>query len=137
MLSRCTLGLGAETNSDQSVQRLELLHGLGGVVDEGETSGLATTELGAETEDGDLILLGLVHGGQLVTELVLGDVGAAGVQDVTGGRQKMLVGKFHFARLRSCLPSSCHCRPAHHPPSLKKFVIRMKPKEIKSLLLPC
>jgi hypothetical protein len=88
LLSRCTLDLGAKTNSDQSVQRLELLHGLGGVLDESETSGLATTELCAETEDGDLVLLSLVHGGELVTELVLGDVGAAGVQNVTGRSRK-------------------------------------------------
>jgi hypothetical protein len=62
---------------------LELLHGLGGVVDEGEAGGLAATELGAETEDADLVLGGLVHGGQLVAELLLGDVGTAGVEDVT------------------------------------------------------
>lgn len=63
--------------------RLELLHGLGGVVDESEASGLAATELGAQTEDGDLILAGLVETGKLVTKLILGDVGAVGVQDVT------------------------------------------------------
>lgn len=62
---------------------LELLHGLGGVVDEGETSGLAATELGAETEDVDLVLGGLVQGAELLAELILGDVGAAGVEDIT------------------------------------------------------
>jgi hypothetical protein len=83
LLSAGTLDLGAETESDEAVQRLELLHGLGGVVDESETSGLATTELGAETEDGDLVLLGLVEATELLTELILGDVGAVGVEDVT------------------------------------------------------
>lgn len=83
LLSRCALGLGGEADADQSVLRLELLHGLGRVVDEGEASRLATTELGAHAEDGDLVLLGLVHGRELLTELLLGDVGAAGVQDVT------------------------------------------------------
>lgn len=63
--------------------RLELLHGLGGVVNEGEAGGLAATELGAQTEDGDLVLAGLVETGELVTELILSNVGAVGVQDVT------------------------------------------------------
>lgn len=61
---------------------LELLHGLGGVIDEGEASGLAATELGAETEDVDLVLGGLVEGGQLLAELVLGDVRTVGVEDI-------------------------------------------------------
>jgi hypothetical protein len=82
LLSGCALGFDGEANTDQSVLRLELLHGLGGIVDEGKASGLATTELGAQAEDGDLILLGLVHAGDLLTELLLGDVGAAGVQNV-------------------------------------------------------
>lgn len=64
---------------------LELLHGLGRVVDESKTSGLATTELGAQTEDGDLVLASLVQAGELVAELILGDVGAVGVQNVTVG----------------------------------------------------
>lgn len=63
--------------------RLELLHGLGGVVDKGEAGGLAATELGAQTEDGDLVLACLVETGELVTELILSNVGAVGVQDVT------------------------------------------------------
>lgn len=77
--------------------RLELLHGLGGVVDKGETGGLAATELGAQTEDGDLVLAGLVEASELVTELILGNVGAVGVQDVTvKGIQKS-------ARLYACV----------------------------------
>lgn len=62
---------------------LELLQGLGGVVDQSEASGLATTVLCAEPEDGDLVLVGLVQVGQLLTELILGDVGAVGVEDIT------------------------------------------------------
>lgn len=61
---------------------LELLEGLGGVVDQSEAGALTTTVLCAETEDGDLVLVGLVQVGQLLTELVLGDVGAVGVEDV-------------------------------------------------------
>ena len=83
MLSAGTLGLGGKANPDQSEVGLELLHGLGGVVDEGEAGGLAATELGSETEDVDLILLGLVHGAELLSELLLGDVGTSGVEDVT------------------------------------------------------
>lgn len=83
LLSRGTLGLGGEANPHQSVLGLELLHGLGGVVDEGEAGGLAATVLGSETEDGDLVLLGLVEAAELLAELILGDVGAVGVEDVT------------------------------------------------------
>jgi len=77
------LDLAGHADTDQSVVRLELLHGLGRVVDEGEAGALATTELGAETEDGDLVLGGLVELGELLAELILGDVGAVGVEDVT------------------------------------------------------
>merc|ERR1712228_547446 len=66
----------------QSVVRLKLLHGLAGVVDEGETGALAATVLSAETESRDLVLVGLVEFGELGAELVLGDVGAVGVEDV-------------------------------------------------------
>lgn len=62
---------------------LELLQGLWGIVHERETGRLATTELGLETEDVDLVLVGLVHLGELATEFILGDVGAVGVEDIT------------------------------------------------------
>lgn len=88
LLSAGLLNLVGEADTDQAVVRLELLHGLGGVVDKSETSGLAATELGAQTEDRDLVLAGLVETGKLVTELILGDVGAVGVQDVTVRRSK-------------------------------------------------
>ena len=77
------LDLVGESDADESVVGLELLHGLGAVVDEGEAGGLAATELGAESEDGDLLLAGLVHGRELLAELLLGDVGTTGVEDVT------------------------------------------------------
>jgi len=35
-----------------------------------------------ETEDGDIVLLGLVELTELATELVLGNVGAVGVEDI-------------------------------------------------------
>lgn len=83
LLSAGLLDLGGEADADQAVVGLELLHGLGGVVDQGEAGGLAATELGAQAKDGDLVLAGLVHAGQLLPELLLGDVGAVGVQNVT------------------------------------------------------
>jgi hypothetical protein len=82
LLSAGTLGLGGKSDPDETVLGLELLHGLGGVVDQGEAGGLAATELRAQTEDGDLVLLGLVHPAELLAELLLGDVGAVGVQNV-------------------------------------------------------
>lgn len=82
-MSGSLLDLGGHANADESVVGLELLHGLVGVVDEGEAGALATTELGAETEDRDLLLGSLVQLGELLAELILGDVGAVGVKDVT------------------------------------------------------
>jgi hypothetical protein len=83
LLSAGLLDLGSLAVTDESVVGLELLHGLGAVVDEGKAGALATTVLGAETEDGDLVLVGLVQLGELLAELILGDVRAVGVQDVT------------------------------------------------------
>ena len=76
------LDLGGHAVSYQPVVGLELLHGLGGVVDEGEAGALATTEVCLEAEDGDILLLGLVELTKLGTELILGDVGAVGVEDI-------------------------------------------------------
>lgn len=67
--------------------RLELLQSLLRVVDQSKAGALATTVLCAETEDGDLVLVGLVQVGQLVTELILGDVGPVGVEDVPEQKQ--------------------------------------------------
>jgi hypothetical protein len=63
---------------------LELLHRLGGVVDESKASALAATVVCPEAEDGNILLLRLVELTELATELVLGDVGAVGVEDVAG-----------------------------------------------------
>lgn len=88
LLSRGLLDLGGHANTDKTVVGLELLHGLVGVVDESEASGLATTVLGAETEDGDLVLVGLVELGELLAELILGDVGTVGVEDITVRKER-------------------------------------------------
>lgn len=66
---------------------LELLHRFGRVVDQGEAGGLAATELCPETEDADLVLLGLVHAGELVAEFLLGDVGAVRVENIAACRE--------------------------------------------------
>lgn len=83
LLSAGSLNLGSGANTDETVVRLELLQGLSGVVNQSEAGALATTVLGAEAEDGDLVLVGLVEGRELVAELILGDVGTVGVEDVT------------------------------------------------------
>jgi hypothetical protein len=94
LLSGRLLNLGGHANTNQTVVRLKLLHGLVGVVDEGKAGRLATTKLGAETKDGNLVLVGLVELRELGAELVLGDVGAVGVEDITvqeGRKRKALV----------------------------------------------
>ena len=83
MLSASLLDLGGHAVSDPSVVGLELLESCVVVVDKGEASRLSTTVLGSETEDGDCVLGGLVELSELLTEFVLGDVGSAGVEDVT------------------------------------------------------
>lgn len=67
----------------ESVVRLEPLHRLAGVVDEREAGGLAATVLCPQAEDGDLVLVALVQLGELGAEVVLGDIGAVRVEDVT------------------------------------------------------
>lgn len=93
LLAGGLLNLVGGTDADQTVVRLELLQGLLGVVDQSEAGALATTVLCAETEDGDLVLVGLVQVGQLLPELILGDVGAVGVEDVPGNTE-MSVARF-------------------------------------------
>lgn len=71
LLSGSLLSLLSQTVSDQSVGWFELL-GIGNrVVDQTETDGLATTELGSEAEDGNSVLLSLVDFGQLFTQFIL------------------------------------------------------------------
>jgi hypothetical protein len=65
--------------------RFEFLQCFGRVIDQGETSCLSTTELGLETENVDLVLVGLVEFRKLGSQVVLGDVGTVGVEDITVG----------------------------------------------------
>lgn len=85
------LDLGSHAVPDEPIVGFELLHRLGGVVDQSKAGALAATVVRPETEDGDIVLLGLVELGELATEFVLGDVGAVGVENVAGvGCQKQM-----------------------------------------------
>jgi len=86
LLPACLLDLGCNTDPHKPVVRLKLLQRFCAVVDESEAGALATTILCAETENRDLFLARLVEFGKLATELVLGDVGAAGMEDVAENR---------------------------------------------------
>lgn len=61
---------------------IELLAGLYGIVDAGESGGLATTEGSVQAEYADLLGCGLVEGSELLLEAGLGDTGLVGVDDV-------------------------------------------------------
>lgn len=74
--------LGSKSVSDKTVTGLELLEGLSRVVDESESSGLSTSVLSSQTEHRDSVLLGLVDGSELFSELVLGDVSPVRVENV-------------------------------------------------------
>ncbi len=62
--------------------RFELLHNLMRIVDEREPSALASAVLCLEAEAGDLIFVGFVEFCELLAELILGNVGAVGVEDI-------------------------------------------------------
>lgn len=92
LLSAGLLNLGRLSVSHKSVVWLKLLHGLGGIVEEGKAGALATTELCPEAEDRDLVLGGLVKLRELLAELILGHVGARWVKDVTVGGAVLVAG---------------------------------------------
>lgn len=82
MVARCKAdALEADTYANETVLGLEL-HRVARVVDKGETSGASTTEGGSHTENDALLLGGLVHLGELLGELSLGDVGTGRVNDI-------------------------------------------------------
>lgn len=82
LLSGRLLNLLLKTVSDESVGWLELLGVSDRVVDETETSGLTTTVLSSETEDRNSILVSLVDTSELLSQLILGDVGSVWVENV-------------------------------------------------------
>ena len=62
---------------------LKLLQRFWRIVHERKTGCLSTTVLCLQTEDVDLVLVGLVHFGELASEFILGDVGAVGMENIT------------------------------------------------------
>ena len=68
------LALGADDLvSNQVLLGVALLPGIEGVVDESETGGSASSELALQAEDGDVLVLGLEHRGELGLDGSLGD----------------------------------------------------------------
>lgn len=80
LLSAWLLDLASKSDANQSVVGLELLQSFRRIVDKGETGCLSTTILSLETEHVDLVLVGLVHFGELGSEFILGDVGSVWVE---------------------------------------------------------
>ncbi len=68
----------------QPIMWFKLLHRLIRIVDEREACGLASTVLGAETEDRNGVFVGFVEFGEFGPELVFGDIWSGGVEDIAG-----------------------------------------------------
>lgn len=71
-----------EAYSDQSISGLELFLRLLVVVDQRESGAPSTTKVRLEAKGDDTSLVGLVEGSELPREVVLGDIGSGGVEDV-------------------------------------------------------
>lgn len=135
LLSAGLFDLGCLAHPDQSVSGLKLLHRFDGIVDQGEACSLATTVLGTHAEDVDLVEVGLVDFGELLTEIVLGDIGSVWVEDITvrrlnvsksfptlllilfqyeweGGRNAFLLAQLSFCVYRSIV--NCRCENLHY-----------------------
>jgi hypothetical protein len=69
------------TYPDEPVLGLKLLLRFLIIVDQTETLGGSTSELGLQAKDNNPLLLGLVQSGELVAELISGQVGSSGVKD--------------------------------------------------------
>jgi hypothetical protein len=83
LLSAGLLDLCCHSYSDQAIMGLKLLQRFWRIVHERKTGCLSTTVLCLQTEDVDLVLVGLVHFGELASEFILGDVGAVGMENIT------------------------------------------------------
>ena len=68
--------------SNESVLGLELLGKVHCVVDEGESGGLATSEVGLESKGEDLVSGAVVHLAELLPDVSLGDGGLARVENI-------------------------------------------------------
>ena len=70
------------TYSSEHLLAVVLLSSVKRIIEEGEASGSATTELGLETENRNVLLLGLQGLGQLGLDVTLGDVRLFGVDQL-------------------------------------------------------
>ena len=71
--------LGCETYTSKHLLAVELLSSVKRIIDEGEAGGSATTELGLETENRNVLILGLEGLSELALDVGLRDVGQLGV----------------------------------------------------------
>ncbi len=75
---------------------LKLLQRLWRIIYKRKAGCLSTTKLSLETEDVDLIFVGLVHLGEFASELILGDIGAVWVEDITIKSQLESLYRYQF-----------------------------------------
>ena len=73
MLSSSLSSNGSEFVSEEHALGIVLLSGVGIIIDAGESGGSATTELGVESEDGDVLRLGVEHLAELLLDGSLRD----------------------------------------------------------------
>ncbi len=71
--------LGCETYTSKHLLAVELLSSVKRIIDEGEAGRSATTELGLETENRNVLILGLEGLSKLALDVGLRDVGQLGV----------------------------------------------------------
>ena len=71
--------MGCETYTSEHLLAVELLSSVKRIIDEGEAGGSATTELGLETENRNVLILGLEGLSKLALDVGLRDVGQLGV----------------------------------------------------------
>ena len=92
LLPTSLLNLRSGPIPHQPVMRLELLHHLMAIIDQRKSRALASSVLCSEAETRDLIFVGFVELGELLAELVLFDVRAVRVEDVSvNGEQKVSI----------------------------------------------
>ena len=84
LLSTRLLDLRSSPIPHQPIMRLKLLHHLMAIIDKREPSALPPSVLCSEAEARHLIFVRLVELGELGTEFVFGNVGAIGVEDISG-----------------------------------------------------
>lgn len=70
------------TNQGKAMLGFKLLEEVHGIIYQSKSCWFAATKVGTETKAGDHIRCDFVHLGQLLRDLLLGDGGSAGVQDI-------------------------------------------------------